>query len=97
METFKAERERGEAHRMQMTRSEFVKLHADIATLKPAREVEEAAIADTLATEMERLQQKLDAERVVRTVMDCGYTCSKLRGKTPAESGPRRTFVRCVR
>ena len=51
---------------------------------------EQAAIATAV-------QQKLDAERVVRTVMDCGYTCSKLRGKTPAESGPRRTFVRCVR
>ena len=94
METFKAERERGEAHRMHVTQSEFVKLHADIATLKPAREVEEAAIADTLATEVERLQQKLDAERVVRTPPACGPTCSKLTGDTLAERGLSQAYCR---
>ena len=66
VETFNAERERGEAHRMQVTRSELAKLHADIATLKPQREEEEAAVAATLAAEVARLQARLDAERAVR-------------------------------
>jgi predicted transcriptional regulator len=66
VETFNAERERGEAHRMQVTRSELAKLHADIATLKPQREEEEAAVAATLAAEVGRLQARLDAERAVR-------------------------------